>query len=114
MATETATLPQNLFTTTTDGFPYPVEPWQDAPTLVPPGVGGALRQAIEEDRAEPDWRQLERQRMVQAQVGACLGNEPMNESNRTCTRNSHYFACRHEIHCSCGRTSRVPDQGSGF
>ena len=31
-----------------------------------------------------------------------------------CNPNNHHFECRHEKHCYCGLTTRVPQVGDGF
>lgn len=31
-----------------------------------------------------------------------------------CNPNNHHFECRHEQHCYCGQTARVPQVGNGF
>lgn len=37
-----------------------------------------------------------------------ISSDFYNAPQTRCTRDTHYFACKHEEKCNCGRTERLP------
>lgn len=62
-----------------------------------PNDGGRVGQGVQQITHEEMLERQQRAMIAQSEIKA----------HQFCVKNSHYFECKHEVRCNCGKTERT-------